>query len=73
MERFSDLATAIDRLRQQKFDALMIDFEDPRPLPKCLEEGRRLNSGKSPITVALVAERAQGAGNSERGRAFRAL
>ena len=26
VERFSDLPTAIDRLRQQRFDALVIDF-----------------------------------------------
>jgi c-di-GMP-binding flagellar brake protein YcgR len=57
MERFSDLATAIDRIRQQKFDALIIDFEDAKAAAEVFEEGRRLNSGNPLVTVALVAER----------------
>jgi CheY-like chemotaxis protein len=57
VERFSDLATAIDRLQQQRFDALVIDYEDPEAASQVLEEARRLNSGNAPVTVALVAER----------------
>jgi DNA-binding response OmpR family regulator len=57
VERFSDLATAIDRLHEQRFDALIIDFEDPKAAAEVLEEARRLNSGTAPVTVALVAER----------------
>ena len=57
MERFSDLAAAIDRIRQQKFDALIIDFEDAKAAAEVFEEGRRLNSGNPLVTVALVAER----------------
>ena len=57
VERFSDLATAIDRIRQQKFDALIIDFEDAKAAAEVFEEGRRLNSGSPLVTVALVAER----------------
>jgi CheY-like chemotaxis protein len=56
VERFSDLATAIDRLQQQRFDALVVDFEDPKAASEVLEEARRLNSGDAPVTVALVAE-----------------
>jgi CheY-like chemotaxis protein len=59
VERFSDLATAIDRLQQQRFDALVIDFEDPKAAASVLEEVHRLNSGNLPVTVALVAERAK--------------
>jgi DNA-binding response OmpR family regulator len=59
VERFSDLATALDRLQQQRFDALIIDFEDPKAAAEVLEEARKLNSGNSPVTVALVAERAK--------------
>jgi DNA-binding response OmpR family regulator len=59
MERFSDVATAIDRLRQQRFDALIIDFEDAKAAAELFEEGRRLNSGNPLVTVALVAERTQ--------------
>ena len=59
VERFSDLATAIDRLRQQRFDALVIDFEDAKAASELFEEGRRLNSGNALVTVALVGEQAQ--------------
>src|ERR1700746_43403 len=58
VERFSDLATAIDRLYQQRFNALILDFEDSQSAADVLEEARRLNSGSAPVTVALVAERA---------------
>src|ERR1700691_2570686 len=58
VERFSDLATAIDRLQQQRFDALVVDFDDPDAAGQVLDEARRLNSGDAPVTVALVAERA---------------
>jgi DNA-binding response OmpR family regulator len=58
-ERFSDLATAIDRLQQQRFDALVVDFDDPDAAGQVLDEARRLNSSDAPITVALVAEPAR--------------
>jgi CheY-like chemotaxis protein len=57
VERLSDLNTAVDRLRQQRFDALIIDFEDPKSAAEVLEQARRLNSENAPVTVALVAER----------------
>jgi len=59
MERFSDLATAIDRLQQQRFDALLVDFDDPDAAGQVLDEARRLNSGDAPVSVALVAEPAK--------------
>ena len=59
MERFSDLATAVDRLRQQRFDALILDFEDANAAAEVFEEAQKLNSGVAPVTVALVAERAK--------------
>ncbi|MGA9509667.1 MAG: PilZ domain-containing protein [Candidatus Sulfotelmatobacter sp.] len=59
MERFSDLATAVDRLRQQRFDSLIIDFEDARAAAEVFEEAQKLNSGVAPVTVALLAERAK--------------
>src|SRR5580658_1508296 len=59
VERFSDLATALDRLQQQKFDTLIVDFEDPKAAAEVLEAARQLNSGSAPVTVALVAERAK--------------
>jgi DNA-binding response OmpR family regulator len=57
VERLSDLTTAVERLQQQRFDALVIDFEDPKAAAEVLEEARRLNSGNALVTVALVAER----------------
>ena len=58
VERFSDLATAIDRYQQQRFDTLIVDFEDPKAASEVLEQSR-LNSGSRPVTVALVGERAR--------------
>jgi DNA-binding response OmpR family regulator len=59
VERFSDVAAAIDRLHQQHFDALILDFEDPKAAGEVLVEARKLNSGTHPVTLALVAERAR--------------
>jgi DNA-binding response OmpR family regulator len=59
VERFSDVATAIDRLQQQRFDALMVDFEDPSAAAQILQEAQKLNSGRPPVTVALVNDTAK--------------
>jgi CheY-like chemotaxis protein len=59
VERFSDVAAAIDRLHQQRFDALILDFEDPKSALEVLAQARQLNSGNAPVTMALVAERAR--------------
>ena len=60
VERFSVFAEAVERLQQQKFDALILDFsEDPEIAAEVLEEARRVNSGNPPVTVALLAEPAK--------------
>lgn len=59
VERFSDVATAIDRCQQQRFDLFIVDFADPQSATQVLEESRRLNAGNPTVNVALVAERAQ--------------
>lgn len=59
VERFSDVQTAIDRLQQQRFDALIVDFDDRASADAVLQESQRLNSGRHPITVCLVAEPAR--------------
>lgn len=59
VERFAVFSEAVDRLQQQKFDALVVDFEDPEFAAELLEEARGLNSGSVPVTVALVAEPAR--------------
>jgi CheY-like chemotaxis protein len=56
VERFSDVAAAIHRLHELRFDALVIDFEDPNAASVVLQEALRLSSENPPITVALVAE-----------------
>jgi len=56
VERFSDSATAVDRLQQQKFDALVVDFDDPQVANSVLEEARRLSPSNPPVTVALAAD-----------------
>jgi CheY-like chemotaxis protein len=57
VERFSDLATAIDRCHQQRFDLFVVDFEDPKAAADILEASRQLNFGNPPVTVALAADR----------------
>ena len=60
VERFAVFAEAVERLQQQKFDALILDFsEDPEIAAEVLEEARRLNSGSPPVTVALLTEPAK--------------
>jgi len=57
-ERVSDVPTALYRLQQQRFDALVVDFDEPKSAVEVLEEAQRLNSSSLPVTVALVAGRA---------------
>jgi CheY-like chemotaxis protein len=59
VERFSDVAAAVDRLHRQRFDAIILDFEEPSAAAEVLEHVRHLNSGNEPVTVALVAERSR--------------
>ncbi len=59
VERFDVFATAVERLQQQRFDALIVDFEEPEFAAELLEEARTLNSSNPPVTVALVAEPAK--------------
>jgi CheY-like chemotaxis protein len=54
-ERVSDVSTALYRLQQQRFDALVVDFAEPKDAVEVLEEAHRLNPANPPVTVALVA------------------
>ena len=54
MDRSSDPETTIARIQQQKFDALIVDFDDPKAADDVLQLVRRLGSG--PLTVALVGD-----------------
>ena len=57
MDRSSDPETTLARIHQQKFDALIVDFELPDTAQAVLDEAKRL--GTCPISVALVADTAK--------------
>jgi CheY-like chemotaxis protein len=57
VERFSDLASALGRLQQQRFDAIIVDFEEPASASEVLAEGQKLNPENPPVAVALVVEK----------------
>lgn len=57
MDRSSDPETTIARIQQQKFDALLVDFDDAKAADDVLQLARRL--GSCPITVALVGDPAK--------------
>jgi CheY-like chemotaxis protein len=59
VERFAVFAEAVERLQQQRFDALIVDFEEPEFAAELFEEARQLNSANPPVTVAMVAEPAK--------------
>lgn len=59
VERSAVFAEAVQRLQQQKFDVLIVDFEEPEIAAEVVEEARQLNSGNPPVTVALLAEPAK--------------
>jgi CheY-like chemotaxis protein len=59
LDRSSNSETAIARIEQQRFDALILDFDDPTMADCVFEEARRLGSGHPPLTVALVADAAK--------------
>lgn len=54
MDRSSDPETTIARIQQQKFDALIVDFDSPQTAEDVLREAQKL--GTTPLTIALVAD-----------------
>lgn len=56
MDRSSNLETAVARIEEQKFDALVVDFDDPQAAADFLDHATRLGSGRRPLTIALVAD-----------------
>jgi len=57
MDRSSDPETTLARIQQQRFDALIVDFDDPKAAEDVLLQAKKVGSG--PITVALVADTAK--------------
>lgn len=53
-DRSSDPETALARIQQQKFDALIVDFDDPSVAEQVLREAKNLGTG--PLSVALVGD-----------------
>jgi CheY-like chemotaxis protein len=56
-DRSSDPETALARIQQQKFDALVVDFDDQKVAEDVLLHAKKL--GTSPLSVALVADTAR--------------
>jgi CheY-like chemotaxis protein len=53
-DRSSDPETALARIQQQKFDTLIVDFDDQKVAEEVLLEAKKL--GTSPLSVAMVAD-----------------
>lgn len=54
MDRSSDPETTLARIQQQKFDALIVDFDEPELAQDVLAEAKKL--GSAPVSIALVAD-----------------
>src|SRR4051812_13823602 len=54
LDRSSDLETTLERIKQQKFDALIVDFEDQKTAEDVLQQSQKL--GSAPLNIALVGE-----------------
>ena len=57
MDRSSDPETTMARIQQQKFDALIVDFDEPKAAEDVLQQARNL--GSAPLSIALVADTAK--------------
>jgi|SRR5579863_3894248 len=57
MDRSSEPETTLSRMRQQKFDALIVDFDNPELARDVLEEAKKI--GTNSLSVALVADTAK--------------
>lgn len=55
MDRSSEPETTLARIQQQKFDALLVDFDAPELAQEVLQAAQKL--GTNPLTIALVADR----------------
>jgi c-di-GMP-binding flagellar brake protein YcgR/CheY-like chemotaxis protein len=57
MDRSSDPETTVERINQQKFDVLILDYDDSQIATNVLSEAKKL--GTSPISIALVPDPAK--------------
>jgi CheY-like chemotaxis protein len=54
MDRSSDPETTLARIQQQKFDALIVDYDDQKAADEVVQVTKRL--GAHPLSIALVSE-----------------
>lgn len=54
LDRSSDLETTLSRIQEQKFDALIVDFDDAPAAETVLQQAQKL--GSAPLSIALVAD-----------------
>jgi CheY-like chemotaxis protein len=59
VERSSDPEVAANRLSVQRFDEIIVDFDEPEAALHVLQNARQLASGTSAVTVALIADESQ--------------
>ncbi len=57
MDRSSDHETTLARIQQQRFDALIVDFDNAELSEDVLQQARKL--GTEPLSIALVADTAK--------------
>jgi DNA-binding response OmpR family regulator len=57
LDRCSDLETTKTRIQQQKFAALIVDFDSPEAAEDVLRQAKNL--GTEPLSIALVADAAR--------------
>src|ERR1700748_3411980 len=58
MDRSSDPEMTLARIQQQKFEALIVDFDNPEMAENVLRQAQKLGIGA--LSIALVAERSRG-------------
>lgn len=57
MDRSSDPDTTLSRMHQQKFDAVIVDFDNPEAAEAVMQQAQQL--GSAPVSIALVADTAK--------------
>jgi CheY-like chemotaxis protein len=57
LDRSSDRETTLVRIQQQKFDALIVDFDDVEGAEAVLQQAQKL--GSAPLSIALIADTAK--------------
>jgi CheY-like chemotaxis protein len=56
VERSSDPEVAVARLSEQRFDEVVVDFDDAETATRVLQNVRELASGANAVTVALISD-----------------